>query len=160
LGNDSLSGGAGNDVIRGGRGNDTIRGGVGRDSLFGAGGDDLIVGGRGSDTIMGGPGSDSIIGGLFNDLILGGPDAIDETRVDTLLGEDGDDTIYADASDGDVTDPTPIGNDSIFTTPLSSPISVQTHVGDFVTVSSEDELRDLNRNFTLQAKIASYIFDE
>ena len=159
VGNDSISGGVGNDVIRGGRGDDVLRGGLGRDSIFGAGGNDVIVGGRGADTLMGGPGSDSINGGLFNDLLTGGPEAIDETRVDTLVGEAGDDTLYADASDGDTTDPTPLGTDSVFATSILIPISVQTHVGDFVTVNNENELRDLNRNFTLQAKIASFIFN-
>lgn len=161
VGDDNISGGAGRDVGRGGFGNDTLAGGPGRDSMFGGADNDLIYGGAASDTLLGGPGNDTTFGGNDNDLIVGGPSDGSQSDIDNLSGNAGNDTVYANAADFDVTDNDSSNpNDVYTTTSLTGAISVATHISliDLVTVTGEDGLRDLNRNFTLNYKISTFLF--
>jgi Ca2+-binding RTX toxin-like protein len=82
--------------------------------LSGDRGNDLLIGGNGNDVLYGFEGSDTLIGGDGNDFLTSGSDAStclgDETNYavcfpasstepgDSILGGDGDDTIYGDPS--------------------------------------------------------------
>lgn len=126
-GADRLVGGYGKDILTGGEGDDVLDGGGDEDSLDGSGGDDRIdggagddrlnggqdadrlVGGEGKDHIEGGWGSDVVLGGSGNDLLYSeGNYADDAGSVDTVDGEDGDDTVGIGIGDsatgGDGTD--------------------------------------------------------
>ncbi len=104
---DTLEGGAGSDVLSGGGAADTLDGGDDADTLNGGGGSDCLIGGNGNDGLSGRQGNDTLIGGAGNDLLLGGVgrDSLIGSAAggsgfgqsDTMLGNDGDDTI----ADGD-----------------------------------------------------------
>jgi hypothetical protein len=78
----------------------TVDGGAGRDTLPGGGARDRITGGPGADLLravtgdgdqlFGGPGADVIQGNGARDFLSGGPGA------DRLLGEGGNDVLWAD----------------------------------------------------------------
>lgn len=113
-----LKTGSGSDLIYGGQFADTISSGAGNDFVFGGGGSDIVDLGAGDDTledfgefadtltVQGGTGNDRItIGGQFatvhggdgNDMIT-----IDETSgffasLDTVFGDNGDDTIVTNS---------------------------------------------------------------
>lgn len=118
--NDSMEGGSGNDKLEGGGGDDTLYGNEGNDELDGGTGSDSMVGGSGNDLywldVAGDTvveelngGRDSImVNGFGVDLSVGGryqyieyvkntaADAvkfIGTTAAETLIGNDGDDTI-------------------------------------------------------------------
>ncbi len=101
-GNDVISGGAGPELIYGGFGNDVINGGDGQDELYGEAGIDTLSGGGGNDLIIGGGGADTMNGGLGNDRMIGGHkinslnDANVDNSADTILGNEGNDTIFGD----------------------------------------------------------------
>ncbi|VXC50457.1 DUF4214 domain-containing protein [Massilia sp. 9I] len=117
---DQLSGGEGDDKLYGYAGDDTLDGGFGNDLLDGGDGNDALTDDYGTNTLHGGEGDDRLLsrsreGGLLagdagNDLIEGRPgqvldggagndriDAFDQdrtgTRIVTVHGGDGDDTI-------------------------------------------------------------------
>lgn len=116
---DTIDGKAGADTIRGKGGGDTIYGGDGRDKIYAVdesenpaddGGGNYISGNEKNDTIVGGPGADELHGARDDDTIngMGGADTIDggvgadvirtgpleEKDVDTVRGDEGNDTIY------------------------------------------------------------------
>jgi Ca2+-binding RTX toxin-like protein len=96
-GDDIALGGDGNDEIAAGRGDDTVLGGAGDDAVDGSLGNDLIYGGDGDDQLEGARDNDVIYGGAGNDVISG--DRLDgiggvDRGIDTLYGEDGDDTLW------------------------------------------------------------------
>ena len=93
-GDDIALGGDGDDEIAAGRGNDTVLGGAGNDEVDGSLGDDVIYGGNGDDQLEGARDNDVVYGGAGNDVISGDRlDGIDR-GIDTLFGEDGDDTLW------------------------------------------------------------------
>ena len=120
-GNDSLYG---SDIFGISGGNDTLKGGGGDDFLFGGDGDDTLKGGGGADTLNGGNGVDTAdyafsSAGVFVSLLSGtgafgdaqgdtltnienvsgttsGDTLIGNSAVNSLLGGDGDDVIYAE----------------------------------------------------------------
>ena len=81
--------------MSGTNGNDTFNGSAGANSYSGLGGNDVLNGNGGNDTLDGGTGADSLDGGIGNDRLQAGAD----TDVDTLLGGDGHDVIYAGPED-------------------------------------------------------------
>ncbi|CUJ87671.1 Cyclolysin [Shimia thalassica] len=171
--NDSLTGSYGNDQIRGVGGNDTIHGGQGVDVLSGDDGDDqitgrgTIVGGGGADLIFllpdtysryndytnlveAGEGNDSVSG---SGTIFAGPgdDVIvvegDVRLADTnsLYGESGDDTIYADGRDdfisgGSGQDVLSAGDGNDFVNPGSGVDIITMGNGTDTVYGSSDEL--------------------
>lgn len=99
-GGDTIDGRAGKDTIEGGDGRDTIRGGNDDDEIYGgnkqgsiADGGNVIEGESGNDTVRGGSGADELHGGDGVDILSAGP--LEETAVDTVYGEAGNDTIFA-----------------------------------------------------------------
>lgn len=90
---DTIYGGEDPDEIDGGDGIDYVGGDESGDTIEGGADADRLNGDRGADTIKGGSGADTIRGGVEGDTIKAGP--LDETDVDTLYGEDGNDTIDA-----------------------------------------------------------------
>lgn len=97
---DKIYGKGGADTISGMDGSDIIEGGNGADELYGVDenrtnkpGNDVIRGDHGRDMIVGGPGKDELYGGGHDDAIYAG--SLDEASMDTVSGDDGDDTIYA-----------------------------------------------------------------
>ena len=87
------------DEIVGSFGPDTIFARGGNDTIFAESGDDEIRGSGGIDTIIDDGGNDEIHGGDANDIILDfgpGPD------VDTIFGDDGDDSINVREGAADV----------------------------------------------------------
>ncbi|MFC3443392.1 M10 family metallopeptidase C-terminal domain-containing protein [Sphingobium rhizovicinum] len=111
-GDDQLSGGAGDDVIGGGRGNDILNGDAGNDRLDGGLGNDTLSGGADRDTLYGEEGDDLLLGGAGDDYLSGDWGFPGEVYgVDTLRGEDGNDTLSGfgeDVLDGGA------GNDSVY----------------------------------------------
>jgi len=106
-GNDSLDGGSGDDfllsgaVYGSGGGVYRMSGGAGNDYIYSEGLGDTLDGGAGDDTIIGvgryfsyGAGLDSIFGGSGNDEIVGGAGA-------TMLGGEGNDSLWSDDSGSD-----------------------------------------------------------
>ena len=77
----------------------TLTGGSGADSITGGSGNDVIVGGAGNDTIDGGGGRDNISGGDGSDSITFGS-AGSETRVVTIDGGAGNDTLTMTSQTG------------------------------------------------------------
>jgi phospholipase/lecithinase/hemolysin len=86
-GADVISGGRGHDVILGQIDNDILNGGRGNDELRGADGDDVIIDDLGADLSRGGDGDDVFV--FYDAAFLGG-----NTSRDTVVGGDGDDTLY------------------------------------------------------------------
>lgn len=105
--NDLLYGRGGWDWLDGGAGYDTIDGGEHDDVLLGRGDKDRLSGGSGNDYISGGDGDDyfsdanntwGLYGNDGNDILVGGG------GLDSLYGENGDDTIIVDQDGGGVWD--------------------------------------------------------
>ncbi|WP_404338976.1 hypothetical protein AB2M62_07430 [Sphingomonas sp. MMS12-HWE2-04] len=105
--NDVLYGRSGWDWLDGGAGYDTIDGGDNDDVLLGRGDKDRLSGGSGNDYISGGDGDDyfsdanntwGLYGNDGNDILVGG------AGMDSLYGENGDDTIIVDQDGGGVWD--------------------------------------------------------
>ena len=131
LGGDTINGLDGFDRINGGAGDDSIDGGDGRDTLYGNAGADILIGDEGDDFLDGDEGNDSLYGGIGNDRLfqdtggglLDGGDDNDQlyasTRYEylqlseTLLGGDGDDTIYSVAYSSSDSVDAGIGNDIV-----------------------------------------------
>ena len=65
------------------------------ENVEGSSGEDDIDGNGGDNTLMGGPGVDNVNGGAGNDVLNGGPDGM-TASADTLVGGDGNDTLYGD----------------------------------------------------------------
>ncbi|MCO6459295.1 MAG: hypothetical protein J5I93_28635 [Pirellulaceae bacterium] len=122
-GDDLLDGGLGTDVLRGEDGNDTLSGGFGHDLLLGGAGNDQLFGRQDNDLLIGGAGADYLRGDAGNDLLIagttdqdnatdaallallaawssGGNDSTSghaaDADSDTLLGDTGVDTFWAD----------------------------------------------------------------
>jgi Ca2+-binding RTX toxin-like protein len=93
---DTIYGYAGTDTINGGNGNDLIYGGDDNDYLLGNAGNDTINGGNGNDIIYAssGDGTDTVHGDAGADTIYGVADSV-------LSGDDGNDTLYNNASYAD-----------------------------------------------------------
>jgi len=73
----------------------SLTGGSGNDDLQGAGGNDTIMGGAGDDTLrMGSGGEDHLDGGAGNDTVYAGG----ATKLDTITGGDGVDTLVLDSA--------------------------------------------------------------
>ncbi|SMP35280.1 calcium-binding protein [Shimia sagamensis] len=109
-GNDSLWGGNSADTLEGGKGDDHLSGQTSDDSLYGEDGEDTLIGGRGNDTLIGGDGTDSMEGGSGNDVFWGVEDSFNEFHivgqphssaqdVDTMRGDEGDDTLIMGSGD-------------------------------------------------------------
>ncbi len=102
-GKDSLIGGRGNDCLFGGSEADFLEGQDGSDVLDGGGGNDEMYGGRGSDSLIGGADDDVMHGGTHpGNTLVGGSGGslpkwwmVPKTK-DTLLGDGGNDKLYAD----------------------------------------------------------------
>lgn len=84
-----LTGTAGNDVIVGLDGNDIITGLGGNDIICGGNGNDALYGQAGDDKLYGEAGADSDYGDIGNDFIQ----EDDSTSLNTLRGDDGNDTL-------------------------------------------------------------------
>ncbi|HYE18602.1 MAG TPA: choice-of-anchor D domain-containing protein [Tepidisphaeraceae bacterium] len=117
-----LTGGDGDDTLISANGADTLDGGAGNDDLQGNGGDDDLSGGDGNDTLTGGTGTDVARGNDGDDSLIG------DVGGDQLIGGFGDDVLEAangivegflsggpglDVANIDLTDPTPIGVETI-----------------------------------------------
>jgi uncharacterized delta-60 repeat protein len=103
-GRDTISGNAGRDTIDGGDAADLLIGNGGPDKLRGMGGPDHLYGGAGNDTLAAGGGNDRLTGGDGGDLLQGnaGNDSFftsDDSAIDTLFGDAGQDTATADFDD-------------------------------------------------------------
>ena len=102
-------------TFNGSSGNDIYTGGIDGDLISGNGGDDTLSGNAGMDTISGDAGADRIDGGDDNDVLFAGarwtgfsvysngpefPAVLDTgTEVDTLIGGNGSDYIFAGYGD-------------------------------------------------------------
>lgn len=123
-GNDTVIGAAMNDRIGGDGGSDRLWGWQGDDTLTGADGADWLIGGTGNDQLTAGTSIDDVRGGDGNDILVSLEDdqhllalnskVLDSTGHyiyrDTILGEAGDDFIFAtnlDKVDGGT------GNDTV-----------------------------------------------
>jgi uncharacterized delta-60 repeat protein len=104
-GKDDISGGGGNDRLAGNGGRDKIQGNDGDDRLFGGASGDWLAGQDGNDQLFGEGGLDRLDGGLGADVLHGnaGDDLITaadgSAAVDSLFGDGGHDTGFADDSD-------------------------------------------------------------
>ena len=89
-----MKGGGGGDRLHGGDGNDRLQGDNHNDLMSGGRGDDTQIGGAGGDTIYANLGVDKTFGGSGNDRLwaLAAAD-VALPGVDTLHGEDGNDTF-------------------------------------------------------------------
>lgn len=76
-----------NDIILANDSVNSINAGAGGDIVVAFGGDDVVVGGLGTDAIYGGDGNDTLIGSDFASAFNG--------EIDFLIGEAGNDTLYA-----------------------------------------------------------------
>jgi serralysin len=85
----SLIGNGRGNVIIGTDAADLIDGRGGGDVIRGEGGNDRVLGGAGDDAMIGGPGRDQVRGGTGND------DIADTFGRNTVLGEAGDDNLFA-----------------------------------------------------------------
>jgi Ca2+-binding RTX toxin-like protein len=102
-----FTGGNGNDNFVGSETTDNANGGGGSDTLLGNGGNDDLAGEAGGDYIEGGAGDDTLYSGFrttsFNTPYYGNgwtPPILDTgTDVDTLIGGDGSDRIFAGFGD-------------------------------------------------------------
>ncbi len=91
-GDDTIYGRAGSDNLQGGFGADTIYGGTENDSISGQSGTDMLYGEDGDDNIDSGGGGGTMDGGAGNDSLYVGTNSSDP--FETLIGGDGNDTIY------------------------------------------------------------------
>ncbi|HEX8521348.1 MAG TPA: hypothetical protein VF669_03765 [Tepidisphaeraceae bacterium] len=102
-GDDTLNGDYGDDTFYGDAGNDRIDDSSGNNVFHGGSGNDFITGGADSDTLYGDDGNDRLVGNLGKDVVYGGKGndrlAARDESVDRLFGEDGRDTVDADAND-------------------------------------------------------------
>jgi hypothetical protein len=89
---DYIYGGNGADEIKAGGGDDYVNGEAGNDKIWGELGNDTLYGGSGNDELFGGDGADLICAGDGNDTLIG----IDNTTSDTLNGDGGYDSFWAD----------------------------------------------------------------
>lgn len=105
-GDDKVYANDGRDSVVGGDGNDVLHGGWGHDKQWGGNGDDTIFANRGRDESWGGPGNDQLWA-----LARGDRHGRNDTRGDTLHGEDGDDTFRTRDGEVDLIDCGP-GNDT------------------------------------------------
>lgn len=97
---DYLLGADGDDILVGNGGDDRLLGGRHNDLLYGQDQADILVGGMGSDQLFGGPGDDLLYGGtLIYDYTNWQTRHEEDGVADGLYGEDGNDVIYAGASD-------------------------------------------------------------
>jgi Ca2+-binding RTX toxin-like protein len=123
-GNDILTGGSGNDVIIGGEGGDVLSGGNGRDILVGGLGPDIITGDNGDDILIAGatayntdPVGLSAIrsiwtgGGSYTTRVnalksnlLATANLFNDTSIDLLSGNNGQDWIIANVASGGTLD--------------------------------------------------------
>lgn len=132
-GDDMLFGEDGNDILTGNSGNDVIIGGTGNDILSGGNGRDILVGGLGSDIITGDNGDDILIAGAtayntdpaglsaIRNIWTGGgsyttrvnalkanllkpSNLFNDTSIDLLSGNNGQDWIIANVSGGGTLD--------------------------------------------------------
>ncbi len=116
-GDDHLTGGGGRDRLDGGQGDDTLQGFAGDDRLWGQEGDDHMYAGGGNDDLLGGPGDNFMYawsqypydGGQFGVFVdadgmlydndgspgVSPPRELEDTGLNRMLGEDGDDNLYA-----------------------------------------------------------------
>ena len=100
-GDDKLFGESDTDYLYGGNGNDQLKTGTGNDYASGEAGDDKVHGEDGNDTLYGGVGNDGLFGGAGADYVSGGDGndtlvSIDNTTSDTLYGNAGYDSFWAD----------------------------------------------------------------
>ena len=124
-GNDNLYGAAGNDSLDGGTGRDQLNGEAGDDTLFGGDGDDNLYGQEGNDDLYGGAGNDGLQqqqgigrldGGEGNDRLYASTYSAAAGASETLIGGDGNDTIYSVGSNSsDIVD-AGAGDDYVYLT--------------------------------------------
>ena len=164
-GDDVLTGDLGDTFLHGGEGDDTLSGGPRADYLDGGehgeipgDGDDEINGNDGDDTIRGGYGADLLRGGAGDDVINHrGADAerivaersefawhVDETP-DTLIGNNGDDTLIFDRGDlavgGVGADTFWLYSDAEVPDPIVADVADFTPGEDFLRISLNPQIR-------------------
>jgi Ca2+-binding RTX toxin-like protein len=93
------------DQINGNGGNDTLNGTGGADTINGGGEDDILIGGSGGDSLTGGTGSDQLYSHAIDPNFPASPYFVPGVSfdvyadVDTLVGGDGNDYLFAGFGD-------------------------------------------------------------
>ena len=145
--NDRLIGASKADTIHGLGGNDVVVGNGGNDVLYGDAGNDEIDGGVGSDRLYGGDGNDTMIDFAGNDYMNGGFGRDFLYGRGTLIGGQGDDSVFVLSGVGYGDNPevaTAVGNDEVVVDLRPAPGESRTLVGGrgadrfFVTAEEND----------------------